>query len=63
MSCPYGTADIGSKTMKGCTLTESKVEISRYNIKKSYLECPSCCRDGDYKKCPIYRERGGREDE
>lgn len=58
-SCPYGTADIGLSTLKGCTLTETKTEFLKGSFKKSYMACPSSCRDGPYKQCPIYKNRGG----
>ena len=60
-SCPYGGVDLGLSTLKGCTLTETKTKLSTGNIKKSYNGCPSSCRDGPYKQCPIYRNRGGHE--
>lgn len=58
-SCPYGVVDLGLSTLKGCTLTETKTKVSTGNIKKSYMACPSSCRDGPYKDCPTYKLRGG----
>lgn len=57
MSCPYAVSVPGVKSMKGCSLTESKKEIIAYKPKKHYQLCPSSCYDGDFTKCPNYRNR------
>ncbi len=59
-SCPYGTVDLGLSTMKGCTLTETKTELRKGSFKKQYMACPSSCRDGPYKRCPVYQRQGGK---
>lgn len=57
MSCPFIVDVKGIVSMKGCTLTESKTEITANQPRKHYMLCPPSCYDGPYKKCSIYIER------
>ncbi len=56
MSCSYVVDVKGIASMKGCTLTESKTEVTTQK-KKHYQLCPPTCYEGDYSQCPIYRVR------
>jgi len=50
MTCPYAK-EIGYEHIRGCALTPNKGGNS------SYLSpCTEACYNGDYKKCPVYRE-------
>jgi len=56
-SCPHAVVIPGIVSAKGCKLTEFKARWDKENIHKTnYQLCSPSCYEGDYTKCPYYRD-------
>ena len=58
--CPHVVGVSGIVSMKGCKLTENKGSYAEGTSNKTrYQLCSPSCYEGDYTKCPVYRDWGG----
>jgi len=54
MICPYAK-DMGRGTLRGCTVKPNHLGTGSGST--TYLmPCAEACYNGDYKRCPFYRE-------